>query len=209
MRLILASGSPRRRELLAHLGLPFEVAPPDLDEIFDSSRSPADEGIYWAVEKARAVHRRDPKAIVIGSDTVIDLDGQTIGKPLDPNDAVRILSLLAGRAHTVVTAVAVIFPGGDERVAVERTKVRMRSIPKADLVRYAGSGEPLDKAGGYSLQGDGRKLIDSIEGDYPAAVGLPLRALARILDEAGIRSPADMDKIYLDRAIMNWKSYET
>lgn len=209
MRLILASSSPRRRQILALLGLPFEVVSPGIEEIFRPDRSPADEAVYWAVEKARAVHRLYPDAIVIGSDTVIDLNGQSIGKPADPDDAVRILSLLAGRTHTVVTAGAVTGPGGKESVAVEKTTVRMRPASMEDLIRYAATGEPLDKAGAYSLQGEGRNLIDSIEGDYLSAVGLPLRAAAGLLREAGLRPAADVEAIYHRREIMNWRNYET
>ena len=208
MHLILASSSPRRKEIFALLGLPFEVVSPGLEEVFHPDRTPSEEAIYWAVEKARAVHRHAPEAIVIGSDTVIDLEGKTIGKPLDQNDAVRILSLLAGRTHTVVTSVAAVFPDRDERVAVETTVVRMRPASKEVLVRYAATGEPLDKAGAYSLQGEGRNLINSIEGDYLSAVGLPLRAVAAILSEKGIRPVNDVERIYHTRNFMNWKSYE-
>jgi septum formation protein len=207
MHLILASSSPRRKEIFALLGLPFEVVSPGLEEVFHPDRTPSEEAIYWAVEKARAVHRHAPDAIVIGSDTVIDLEGKTIGKPADHNDAVRILSLLAGRTHTVVTAVAAVFPDRKERIAVETTKVRMRPASKEVLVRYAATGEPLDKAGAYSLQGEGRERIDSIEGDYLAAVGLPLRAVAGILNEKGIRPLNDVERIYRTRSFMNWKSY--
>lgn len=208
MHLILASSSPRRKEIFALLGLPFEVVSPGLEEVFHPDRSPSDEAVYWAVEKARAVQRHAPDAIVIGSDTVIDLEGKTIGKPADQNDAVRILSLLAGRTHTVVTAVAAVFPDRNERIAVETTQVRMRTASKEVLVRYAATGEPLDKAGAYSLQGEGRNLIHSIEGDYLAAVGLPLRAVAGILSEKGIRPFNDVELIYGTRTVMNWKSYE-
>ncbi|HUK55340.1 MAG TPA: nucleoside triphosphate pyrophosphatase [Nitrospiria bacterium] len=208
MRLILASSSPRRKEILALLGLPFEVVSPGLTEVFQPGRTPSDEAVYWALEKARAVHRQATDAIVIGSDTVIDLDGKTIGKPSDQNDAVRILSLLAGRTHAVVTAVAVVFPDRNERVAVETTMVRMRPASKEVLVRYAATGEPSDKAGAYSLQGEGRKRIASIKGDYLAAVGLPLRALAGILSEEGIPPAADVERIYRARTVMNWKRYE-
>jgi septum formation protein len=208
MRLILASSSPRRKEIFALLGLPFEVVSPGLEEFIHPDRSPADEAVYWAVEKARAVHRLAPDAIVIGSDTVIDLEGKTVGKPADQYDAVRNLSLLAGRTHTVVTAVAAVFPDRNERIAIESTKVRMHPASKEVLVRYAATGEPMDKAGAYSLQGEGRKLIDSIEGDYLAAVGLPLRAVAGILSEEGIRPVNDVERIYRTRKFMNWKSYE-
>lgn len=207
MRLILASTSPRRKEILALLGLPFEIVSPGIEEIFQPDRIPAEEAAIWAVEKARVVHRLYPDAIVIGSDTVIDLEGQTIGKPVHPDDAVRILSLLTGRTHTVVTAVAAVFPDRKERIAVERTQVRMRPADREVLVRYAATGEPLDKAGAYSLQGEGRKLIDSIEGDYLSAVGLPLRAVAGFLIEAGIRPAADVEAIYRGRNFMNWRSY--
>jgi septum formation protein len=209
MRLILASNSPRRREILSLLGLPFEIFSPGIEEIFRPDRTPADEAAFWAVEKARAVHRLYPDAIVIGSDTVIDLEGQPIGKPVNQDDAVRILSLLTGRTHAVITAVAVVFPDRNERIAVETTKVRMRPALKKVLIRYAATGEPLDKAGAYSLQGEGRKLIDSIEGDYLSAVGLPLRAVTGLLLESGIRPTADVESIYRLRNIMNWRSYET
>ena len=208
MRLILASTSPRRKEILSLLGLPFEVVSPDIVETFCSDRSPADEAAYWAVEKARAIHCRYPDAIVIGSDTVIDLDGKAIGKPVDRDDAVRILTLLAGRTHTVATTVAVVVPGGKEFVVVERTSVRMRTVLPEVLVQYAATGESLDKAGAYSLQGEGRKLIDSIKGDYLSAVGLPLRAVAGLLREAGIRTEVDVEAIYSQRETMNWRSYE-
>ena len=208
MHLILASSSPRRKEIFALLGLPFEVVSPGLEEVFHTDRTPSDEAVYWAVEKARAVHRHAPDAIVIGSDTVIDLEGKTVGKPADQNDAVRILSLLAGQTHTVVTAVAAVFPDRYERIAVETTRVRMRPASNEILVRYAATGEPLDKAGAYSLQGEGRNLINSIEGDYLAAVGLPLRAVSGILSEEGIRPVNDVERIYRMRNFMNWKSYE-
>ena len=208
MRLILASSSPRRKEILSLLGLPFDVVSPGIQEIFQPGRLPADEARHWAVEKARAVRRRYPDAVVIGSDTVIDLDGWTIGKPLNQNDAVRILTLLAGRTHTVVTAVSVIFADGRERSAVETTGVRMRKVSKEALLRYIATGESMDKAGAYSLQGGGRELIESIEGDFLSAVGLPLRAAARLLSEAGIKSSEDVESVYLRRSAMNWQSYE-
>jgi nucleoside triphosphate pyrophosphatase len=208
MRLILASISPRRKEILSFLGLPFEVISPGIQEIFRPNRSPADEAVYWAVEKARAVSSLHPDAIVIGSDTVIDLEGRAIGKPAGREDAVRILNLLVGGTHIVVTAAAVVHPDGKERFAVEATKIRMRPASKDTLLRYAATGEALDKAGSYSLQGEGRKLIESIEGDYLSAVGLPLRAVAGLLREAGIRPAVEVESIYRRRDIMNWKSYE-
>ena len=209
MRLILASISPRRKEILSLLGLPFDVVSPGIQEVFRPGRLPADEARHWALEKARAAHRRHPEAVVIGSDTVIDLDGRTIGKPLDQNDAVRILSLLAGRTHAVISAVSAVLPDGRERVAIETTLVRMRTVSKETILRYVATGEPMDKAGAYSLQGGGRQLIDSIEGDFLSAVGLPLRAVAGLLGEAGIKLSKDIESIYQKREIMNWLSYES
>jgi septum formation protein len=209
MRLILASTSPRRKEILSLLGLSFDIVSPGIEEFFQPGRSPADEARYWAVEKARAVHRLYPDAVVIGSDTLIDLEGQTIGKPVDPDDAIRILSLLAGRSHTVVTAVVVALPDGNERIAVEKTIVRMHPAPKEMLIQYVATGEPLDKAGAYSLQGEGRQLIDSIEGDFLAAVGLPLRAVAGLLRESGIKPAKDVESIYQKRSVMNWQNYKS
>ena len=207
MRLILASSSPRRSEILARLGLPFEIVSPGLEELFRPDRSPREEAVYWALEKARAIHRRNSGAIVLGCDTVIDLDGQTIGKPSDSGDAVGILSQMSGREHWVVTAAAAVFPDGKERIAVEKTKVRMPPASRETLVQYVATGEPLDKAGAYSLQGGGRKLIASIEGDFLSAVGLPLRAVALLLEEGGLRPAADVERIYREKALMNWKSY--
>jgi septum formation protein len=207
MRLILASNSPRRKEILSLLGLAFDVIPSGVEEVFEPGRSPADEARHWAVEKSLAVHRNHPDSVVIGSDTVIDLEGETIGKPAGREDAVRILSLLAGRTHSVATAVAVISPDGKKRVAVETTKVRMHSVPKDWIVRYVATGDSMDKAGAYSIQGEGRRLIDSIEGDYLAAVGFPLRALVKLLTEAGIKPSKDVESVYLERNVMNWQSY--
>ena len=208
MRLILASSSPRRKEILSLLGLPFDVVIPEVREVFKPGRLPADEARHWAVEKAGAVHRRYPDAVVIGSDTVIDLDGRTIGKPLDQNDALQILTLLAGRTHTVVTAVAAVFVDGKEHFAVERTGVRMRKVSVESLLRYIATGEPMDKAGAYSLQGEGRQLIESIEGDFLSAVGLPLRATALLLEGAGIKPAIDVESVYLRRDVMNWQSFK-
>lgn len=208
MHLILASSSPRRKEILSLLGLPFEVVSPGLHEFIRPNPFPSDEAVYWAVEKARTVSSLHPDAIVIGSDTMIDLDGVAIGKPAGREDAVRILSRLVGRTHIVATAVAVVLPDGKERVSIERTKVRMRPASMDTLLRYAATGEPLDKAGAYSLQGGGRELIESIEGDYLSAVGFPLRAAAGLLREAGIGPEVDVESIYRRRDIMNWKSYD-
>jgi septum formation protein len=208
MRLILASSSPRRRDILALLGLPFETVDPKIEEKFEASRTPVEEAVHWAVRKARAVAADRPGDVVVASDTLIDLAGETIGKPSGHDEAFRILRRLAGREHRVITAVAVAGPGPSERTAVESTTVRMRPSHDEILMRYAFTPEPLDKAGAYSLQGEGRRLIERLAGDYLSAVGLPLRAVAGLLREAGLAPPADVESIYRERKVFNWDTYD-
>ncbi len=221
MRLVLASSSPRRREILGLLGVPFEILVPDLAEMFDPRRPAPDEAAHWALQKARAVAMAiggpagtpvppgaDTVALVIGSDTLIDLARQKIGKPTSPEDALRILKRLAGREHWVVTAVGAVFPDGREKSAIEVVRVKMRAASDDALARYVDTGDPLDKAGGYSLQGAGRDLIESIDGDYLAAVGLPLKPVVRFLLAAGITPPVDVAALYRDRTFLNWRTYQ-
>jgi septum formation protein len=207
MRLILASSSPRRKEILSLLGVAFEIVPPGVDEYSDSRWTVSEEAAYWALQKARAVVLRHPAATVIGSDTLIDLDGMKVGKPHTPEEALRTLRRLAGRSHRVVTAICLVMPGGKKWCDTAEVLVRMRPVPDEVLVRYASTDEPLDKAGGYSIQGEGRLLIDGIEGDYLAAVGLPLRSVAQGLREARIPVTADVERIYRERAFGNWKDF--
>jgi septum formation protein len=208
MRLILASSSPRRREILALLGLPFECVDPKIEEKTDPSRTPEQEALHWAVRKANVVSGNRPGDVVLASDTLIDLGGETIGKPGGHDEAFRILRRLAGRTHRVVTAVAVVGGGKTEKTAVESTTVRMRPSHDEILMRYAFTPEPLDKAGAYSLQGEGRRLIEGLDGDYLSAVGLPLRAVAALLRESGISIRADVEAIYRERKVFNWGAYD-
>jgi septum formation protein len=189
VRLILASTSPRRRELLSRLGVAFDVTAPRYDEVIDPRASPEGQASAFALGKARSVAAFD--AVVVGSDTLVVVDRTILGKPTDPADARRMLSLLRGRAHRVITAVAVIAPGQPDHLFVDVAVVRMRAIGNEELAEYVATGEPLDKAGAYAAQGIGARFIESIEGDQTTVIGLPLKRVAESLRQAGISMPAD------------------
>jgi septum formation protein len=207
MRLILASTSPRRREILALLGLPFEVIAPQFEESILPHRPVEEEVLEFAVGKARSVAKDNPESLVIGSDTMIFLDGQKIGKPDSPENAKEILRALAGKTHHIFTSIAVLDDlRGPGLNTVEQVAVRMRDYSETELERYLASHESLDKAGAYSIQGQGRTLIESIEGDYLAAVGLPLRPIAGYLKSRGIAVPVDVEQLYDDKSFFNWRT---
>jgi septum formation protein len=208
MRLILASTSPRRREILALLGLPFEVIDPEFDEIPSAHRPVEDEVVQFAAAKARSVARKNPTSIVIGSDTMIALNGHKIGKPTDIVDARRILRSLAGRTHRICTGVVIL--NGTEGAGfqvVETVLVEMRQYTEGEIDRYLSLDESLDKAGAYSIQGEGRKLIASLRGDYLAAVGMPLKPIADYLKSRGVSFDLDVDKLYADKLVLNWHNF--
>jgi septum formation protein len=212
MRLILASTSPRRREILALLGLPFEMIDPEFDEIASEHLSIEDEVLDFAAAKARSVARKNPRSIVIGSDTMISLNGHKIGKPNDIDDARRILRALAGRTHRICTSVVILngHENGTEGPGlqvVETVFVEMREYAEEEIDQYLSFNESLDKAGAYSIQGEGRKLIASIHGDYLAAVGMPLRPIADYLESRGVFFDLDVDKLYADKLVLNWYSF--
>ena len=184
-RIILASQSPRRAQLLEALGLSFETVPADIDETYLPGEDPVAHAERLAREKTDAIHRSHPDAVVIGSDTVVIVDGEVLGKPADAADAVLMLMRLQGREHEVATGVAVA-ANGVLRSAVERVAVRMRRFDEADAAAYAATGEPLDKAGAYGIQGRGATLVEGITGDYYAVMGLPICTLIRLLQEAGL-----------------------
>jgi septum formation protein len=208
MRLILASTSPRRREILALLGLPFDVIPPDFEETLSSQRTIEKEVVEFAFGKAESVARQNPGAIVIGSDTMISLDEAKIGKPHDLSNARAMLRKLAGQTHFIYTSVAIIDgSGGPGLRALEKVTVLMRDFSDAEVEAYLACGESLDKAGGYSIQGEGRQLISSIEGDYLAAVGLPLKAIVDYLKERGISVALNVDSLYENKSFLNWQSF--
>ena len=182
--LILASGSPRRRELLAGLGLRFAVRPVDLDESPLAGEEPAATVLRLAAAKAAAVAH--PGELVLGADTVVVLDGLLLGKPRDPEDAARMLAAIAGREHTVLTGVALCEPGRDRQAAaLETSRVRMAALTAEEVAWYVATGEPLDKAGAYAVQGLGALFVEEVFGNYTNVVGLPLPAVRRLLAELG------------------------
>lgn len=182
--IVLASGSPRRTELLTKLGIAHEVDPANLDETPAPGEAPRAHALRLAQEKAVAVAHRHPGAYVLGADTVVVLDGSMLGKPQSPGDAEAMLSRMSGREHRVITAVALAFDG---RVLerVDETRVWFRSLTPALIRDYVATGEPLDKAGSYGLQGLGTVLVERIEGDYFGVIGLPLRLVVDLLAAAG------------------------
>lgn len=183
--LILASSSPRRREILAALGLAFDVRSADVDETLRDAESPFDAAERLAREKAEAVAAAAPEALVVAADTLVVCDGAPLGKPRDRADARRMLAVLAGRAHDVVTGVAVA-RGGRAASGREVTRVVFAPMTPAEIESYAASGEPDDKAGAYALQGIGGLFVVRVEGSPSNVVGLPVRLLYTLAAEMGI-----------------------
>jgi septum formation protein len=185
--LVLASSSPRRRELLASLGVPLIIDPPHLDESPIPGEQPADYVLRLAAAKAEAVAPRHRGAWVLGADTAVVLDGEVLGKPETPEAALRMLSALEGRGHTVLTAVAL---DGRQRAArVVGAEVTFAQVGPAALRWYVGTGEPLDKAGAYAVQGRGAFLVERITGSHSAVIGLPLVETLALLAESGYPLP--------------------
>ena len=185
--LVLASQSPRRRELLALIGLAHEVRPADIDESYLEGETPEQHCERLARGKASALAGRvNRDAVIIGSDTIVVVDGLVLGKPSDAADATRMLRMLSGRSHTVLTAVAVARRGAVES-AVERVTVSFRAIDDAEIAAYIATREPMDKAGAYGIQGYGATIVARIEGDYFAVMGLALNLLVRLLARVGLR----------------------
>jgi septum formation protein len=188
-RLVLASSSPRRRELLAALGLTFEIRPAEVDESIAPGESPFDAAERLAREKAARVLASDPGAVVVAADTIVVLDGEALGKPASRADAVQMLRALEGRRHDVVTGLAVAC-GGGVFSGREVTHVVFAPMTEEEIQAYAASGEPDDKAGAYALQGLGGVFIERVEGSPSNVVGLPVRLFARLAREAGFPLPA-------------------
>jgi septum formation protein len=188
-RLILASSSPRRRELLRAAGVTFEVAAAGLDEesLHLDVLSPSGRAVALARAKARAVARAHPGAWVLGADTIVVLDGEQLAKPADADEALWMLSRLAGRPHEVLTGLALLGGAeGAEHTTFEATTVRFHRWPAAALLSYARSADPLDKAGGYGIQGPAGAFVERVDGCYFNVVGLPLGRVRRLLGLAGL-----------------------
>ncbi len=187
--LVLASASPRREALLRAVGLRFEVVPSGADEEGIPARGPRHYAVLAALAKARAVAQQRPDAAVLAADTVVALDGEMLGKPASPEEAVAMLRRLRGRWHRVTTGVAVIAPDASgrpqERTAAVTTRVLMRPYTDEEIAAYVATGDPLDKAGAYAIQNQEFRPVERISGSYPNVVGLPVRTALRLLEEAG------------------------
>jgi septum formation protein len=195
MKIILASSSPRRRELLGALGLSFTIDVPDVDERLLPGEDPRTHVLRLAAEKARKVAGRHGGGLVIAADTVVVLDDRIIGKPEDEAEARRILERLAGKTHRVYTGVAVAdAAGGSVESKVACSRVTMSAMGKGEIAGYVATGEPLDKAGAYAVQGLGGRFVSRVSGSLSNVIGLPLEELAELLEEAGCRVtlPADV-----------------
>ena len=180
---VLASQSPRRRDLLTLVGIAHEVRPANIDESYLAGEAPRAHAERLARGKAAAISA--PDAVTIGSDTIVVIDGEVLGKPRDETDAARMLSRLSGRSHTVVTAVAASW-AGRMLSDVEEVAVTFRSLSADDIAAYIATREPMDKAGAYGIQGFGATIVERVDGDYFAVMGLPLNRLARLLESLGL-----------------------
>jgi septum formation protein len=191
--LVLASASPRRQELLRRASIEFTVQPANIDETPLANEPPRDYAERLAREKALAVSSTQPATYILGADTIVVIDDQILGKPRDADDAARMLRLLSGRTHAVVTGVCLVSPAAScqlplanrTKTASETTLVTMDEISDAEIRSYVATGEPMDKAGAYAIQGIASRWIPSIEGDYCNVVGLPVALIYKMLQEMG------------------------
>jgi septum formation protein len=185
--LILASSSPRRWELLKQVGIAHEVIIADIDESVREGEDAREYVCRMAREKALEVHRRDGVTVaVLGADTAVVVNGRILGKPVDREDAIHMLEGLSGRTHEVWSAVALVLPGGGLSERLNITRVTFSNLERAWIEAYCDSGDPMDKAGAYGVQGIAAQKISHMEGSYSGVMGLPLHETAEILQEAGI-----------------------
>ena len=183
--LILASGSPRRRELLTAAGIAFTVHPADVPEIQQPGEPPETFALRVAREKALAVAVLRPGSFVLAADTIVVVDNTVLGKPKDAADAARMLRMLSAREHAVTTGVCLIRPDGRQSNEVATTIVRFDPLTEADIAGYVASGEPMDKAGAYAIQGLAARWIPEVRGEYANVVGLPVARVWAMLRAAG------------------------
>ena len=182
--IVLASGSPRRRQLLEMLGLPFRVVLPEVDETYRNSEAPEAYVVRLAREKATAVAAREPGELVLGADTTVVVRGEVLGKPSSPDEAAAMLARLRGRTHQVLSGVA-LAAGDRVEHALDVTDVTFRPLDDATITAYVATGEPMDKAGAYAVQGRGAMLVEGIRGDFFGVMGLPLRLVLELLERFG------------------------
>jgi septum formation protein len=184
MRIVLASASPRRQELLRNAGIDFEVQPANIEEVRLTGETATEFGERMAHEKARAVRKSRPEEWILAADTVVVVADEALGKPTDENDASRMLRLVAGREHQVITGVCLL-SADFEDVRSESTAVHFSPMTDAEIQDYVATGEPMDKAGAYAIQGIASRWISKVEGDYSNVVGLPVDLVWRMLREHG------------------------
>lgn len=184
-RIVLASQSPRRAELLRMLGLQFDVLPADIDETYTRDESGPVHARRLAREKAEFIAHQHSGAIVIGSDTVVLLDDDVLGKPRSEDEAIEMLLRLQGRAHQVATGIAVSVPGQPIAHDIEVVDVMFRPFDRERAAQYVATGEPMDKAGAYGIQGYGASLVEWVHGDYFAVMGLPVQRTIAMLEQLG------------------------
>ena len=187
LRVVLASASPRRRELLRLVGIDHEVRPADIDESYLPGERPDAHAERLARGKAETIALvAGPETVTIGSDTIVVIDGDVLGKPRDREHARQMLRRLSGRSHVVMTGVAVSWRGSTLS-GVEQVGVTFRALSDDEIERYIDTGEPMDKAGAYGIQGFGATIVERVDGDYFAVMGLALNRLAGLLRESGLR----------------------
>lgn len=186
-RIILASASPRRKALLASLGIPFENLPADICEEYQEGLPPRTFVEKMAEKKALQVGKGISRGLIIAADTVASFQGRAIGKPKDPQDAVEILKLLSGTSHEVITGLCLLEkPSGRKKVASAVTRVTMKRIPEDEIREYVRSGEATGKAGAYAIQDKGDRFVETVEGSFSNVVGLPLELLCAMIREMRI-----------------------
>ncbi|MGP0628377.1 Maf family protein [Nitrospina sp. 32_T5] len=184
-KLILASQSPRRIDLLRRMELKFEIIPASVDEVTDPTLPPEENVKALAYQKAEHVARTHPGSFVLGADTIVVLEDRLLGKPQNVKDAEAMLNELSGRAHRVITGVALIDPEGVHSGHAEVSTVLIKKLDLETIRRYIEGGEPMDKAGAYAIQGVGAELVESWSGSWTNIVGLPVEAVSRLLKQAG------------------------
>lgn len=188
-KVILASGSPRRKEIFEKSGIPFSVEDSGCEENLSLRIKPKELAKHLALEKARAVAGRHRDGVVIGADTIVVVKNEILGKPHDLNEASGMLKRLSGSLNTVITGIAIVdAKSGRETCRTEETRVHFRKLSDRDIAEYVNTGEPMGKAGAYAVQGLGASLIEKIDGDFYNAIGLPLTVLLEELKKFGIKS---------------------
>ncbi|MGC4375812.1 Maf family protein [Fictibacillus sp. Mic-4] len=190
--LILASSSPRRKELLSMADFLFEVIPSRIEEVMDPTLSPDKLVCSLAEQKARDVFESHPECVVLGADTIVVFGGQMLGKPKDREEAIAILTMLSGQTHSVYTGNCII---SKDKISLfsDRTEVTFWPLTEKEILHYVNSGEPMDKAGGYGIQGRGATLVQSINGDFYNVMGLPISKVVRELESFGISAVSQRD----------------